>query len=170
MIQTYLTAFKIGVVAGMRAMAAPALLSRKLARTVPAKEPQSPLHYFSQPPVAIGLSALAAGEMVADKLPSAPNRTSPPQFIGRIASGATCGAIASEVEGKAAPLGALAGGLGAVVGTLAFFNLRRWLDHDLGIPDTIGALAEDALVIGAGWMVVNDIQVSPQPSQQKVVS
>ncbi|MBC8155335.1 MAG: hypothetical protein H7Z72_20795 [Bacteroidetes bacterium] len=42
--------------------------------------------------------------------------------------------------------------------TLIFFNLRAWLDHDLGIPDAVGALAEDALAISAGWQIVNGIQ------------
>ncbi|MBD2756366.1 DUF4126 domain-containing protein [Spirosoma validum] len=158
MFQTYLKAFQIGVIAGMRAMAAPALLSHKLVRTIPAKEPQKPIHYLTLPPVSLGLKVVAAGEMIADKLPNAPNRTSPPQFIARVASGATCGAFLSEVEGQPAPYGALAGGLGAAVGTLVFFNLRRWLDHDLGIPDTVGALAEDALVIGVGWQIANSIE------------
>lgn len=139
-------------------MAAPALLSRKLVRAIPTKEPQKPIHYLAQPPVSIGLSVLASGEMIADKLPNAPNRTSPPQFIARVASGATCGAFLSEAEGQPAPYGAIAGALGTVVGTLVFFNLRRWLDHDLGFPDAVGALAEDALAIGVGWKIVNSIE------------
>lgn len=164
MLQTYVKAFQIGVIAGMRAMAAPALLSHKLARTIPTKEPQKPIHYLAQPPVSIGLKVLASGEMIADKLPNAPNRTSPPQFIARIASGATCGAFLSEVEGQPAPYGAVVGALGTVVGTLVFFNLRRWLDHDLGFPDAVGALAEDALVIGVGWTIVNNIQPVEKPA------
>lgn len=139
-------------------MSAPALLSRKLARSIPTKEPQKPVHYLAQPPVSIGLAVLAAGEMIGDKLPNAPNRTIPASFISRMASGATCGAFLSEVEGQPAPYGAVAGALGAVVGTLTFFNLRRWLDHDLGFPDAVGALAEDALVVGVGWKIVNSIE------------
>ena len=91
--ETYLKAFGIGFIAGMRALAAPALLSHKLVRTVPIKEPQKPSQYLAQPPVSLGLKVLAGGEMIADKLPNAPNRTSPPQFITRLASGATCGAV-----------------------------------------------------------------------------
>jgi len=158
MIQSYLRAFQIGVIAGMRAAVAPALLSHKLVRTIPTKQPQKPIHYLAQPPVSIGLNVLAAGELLGDKLPSAPERTVPAQFITRIASGATCGAFLSEVEGNEAPYGAIAGGLGAVAGTLLFFNLRRWLDHEAGVPDAAIGLAEDALAIGLGWQVVNSIE------------
>jgi len=164
MIIPYLRAFQIGLIAGMRAMSAPALLSHKLVRTIPTKEPQTPIQYFAQPPVSIALKALAATEMIADKIPHGPNRTSPPQFIARIVSGATCGAFLSQVEGESVPLGAVAGGLGTVVSTLLFFQLRRWMDHDLGLPDAVGALAEDALVIGLGWPIVNGIQPKMEPS------
>lgn len=158
MLTTYLKAFEIGLIAGMRAMAAPALLSHKLVRTIPTKQPETPLHYFAQPPVSLALKVLAGAEILGDKVPHGPARTSPPQFIARIASGATCGAFVSEVEGEPAPFGAVAGGLGAIVSTLVFFNLRTWLDHDLGLPDAVGALAEDALAVGAGWAIVNGIQ------------
>ncbi len=158
MITPYLRAFQIGLIAGMRAMSAPALLSHKLARTIPTKQPHTPLQYLAQPPASIALKVLAGAEIIGDKVPHGPDRTSPPQFIARVTSGASCGALVSQVEGQQAPLGAVAGGLGAVVSTLIFFQLRRWLNHDLGLPDAVGALAEDALVIGIGWHIVNGIQ------------
>ena len=160
MITASVRAFQLGFIAGMRALSAPALLSHKLVRTIPTKEPQTPLHYLAQPTTSLVLNVLAGGEIIADKMPDGPNRTSPPQFITRVASGATCGAFVSEVEGQPAALGAVAGGLGAVVGTLLFFNLRRWLNHDIGLPDAAVALAEDALAIGVGWTIVNGIKPS----------
>lgn len=147
----------------MRALSAPALLSHKLVRTVPTKQPTKPIHYLAQSRVSIALKVLAGAELIGDKVPHGPKRTSPPQFITRISSGATCGAFVSEVEGQSAPLGVLIGGIGAVAGTLLFYNLRTWLDHDLGIPDAVGALAEDALVIGVGWQIANSIQPVQQP-------
>ena len=163
MIQSYLRAFQIGVIAGMRAAVAPALLSHKLVRTIPTKQPQKPIHYLAQPPVSIGLNVLAGAELIGDKVPNAPERTIPAQFITRIASGATCGAFLSEVEGKETSYGAIAGGLGAVAGTLIFFNLRRWLDHEVGLPDAAVGLAEDALAVGWGWQVVNSIEPGIKP-------
>lgn len=158
MLQSYLRAFQIGVIAGMRAAVVPALLSHKLARTIPTKEPQKPVHYLAQPPVSIGLNILAGAELIGDKLPAAPDRTAPAQFISRVASGATCGAFLSEVEGNETSYGAIAGGLGAVAGTLLFFNLRRWLSNEGGLPDAAVGLAEDALAVGLGWQVVNHIE------------
>ena len=164
MTQTYLKAFGLGVIAGIRAMSAPALLSHKLVRTVPIKQPTKPIDYLAQPPVEIALKVLAGAEIVGDKVPHGPKRTSPPQFIARISSGAACGAFVSEAEGKSAPLGLVIGGVGAVASTLLFYNLRTWLDHDLGIPDVVGALIEDALVISVGWQIANSIQPAQQPA------
>ncbi|RYF68593.1 MAG: DUF4126 domain-containing protein, partial [Cytophagaceae bacterium] len=123
--KSYLRSFQIGFIAGMRAMSAPALLSHKLSQTIPNEHPKSPLHYLAQPTTAKVFKALAGGEILGDKLPSSPNRTSPPQFLARIGMGATCGAVISEVEGQKMPVGAVLGGLGAVAGTLLFFNIRR---------------------------------------------
>lgn len=161
--QTYLKAFGIGVVAGMRAMIAPALLSRKLVRTFPTKQPTKPIHYLALPATSLALNGLMGLEIIGDKLPNTPNRIAAPQFGGRIASGATCGAFLSQAEGGAVPVGAVAGGAGTVVGTLAFFHLRRWLTHDLGLPDPLVALAEDALAISLGWTIANSIEPVPQP-------
>ncbi|GAB3504427.1 membrane protein [Spirosoma knui] len=160
--QTYVKAFGIGVIAGMRAVIAPALLSRKLVRTIPTKQPATPVQYLAQPTTSMVLNVLAAGELIGDKLPGTPNRTLPTQFSGRVASGATCGAFVSQVEGAGAPVGAVLGGLGAAVGTLAFFHLRQWLTHEAGLPDLAVALVEDALAIGAGWSIVNQIEAAPQ--------
>ncbi|RYC68593.1 MULTISPECIES: DUF4126 family protein [Spirosoma] len=162
MVQTYFRAFGLGVVAGMRSLVAPALLSHKLARTMPAKEPQKPIHYLTLPPVSLGLKAIAGIEILGDKIPNVPDRTFAPEFGARIASGATCGGFLSQAEGADIPVGAVVGGLGTVVGTLAFFRLRQWLTHELGVPDPVVALAEDALAIGVGWSIVNAMQPAPQ--------
>ena len=164
MFETYAKAFGLGIVIGMRALVGPALLSRKLVRTVPVKQPTKPIHYMAQPPVNIALEVLAGTEILTDKLPGVPNRTIPFQFGGRIVSGGSCGAVLSEVEGQSVLVGSIAGGVGAVVGTLAFFNLRQWLHYEVGLPDPLVALAEDVLCVGAGWAIVNSIQPTQQPA------
>ncbi|CCH52742.1 hypothetical protein BN8_01764 [Fibrisoma limi BUZ 3] len=162
MINTYFRAFSLGVVAGMRSMMAPALLSRKLVRTIPTKQPSKPIHYLALPTTSMVLTTLAGSEIIGDKVPSTPNRTAPPVFGARVVSGATCGAFLSQVEGGEVAAGAAAGGLGAAVGTVAFFQLRMWLTRGLGIPDPVVALAEDALAISLGWQVVNSIEPDVQ--------
>lgn len=164
MIDTYAKSFGLGLIIGIRSLVGPALLSRKLVRTVPVKEPQRPVHYFIQPPVATGLAVLAATEILTDKLSGTPDRTVPFQFVGRIVLGGSCGAVLSEVEGQSVLAGSIAGGVGAAVGTIATFHLRQWLTHGVGLPDPVVALAEDMLCVGAGWAIVNSIEPVRQPA------
>lgn len=162
MTETYAKAFGLGATIGMRALAGPALLSRKLVRTTPVNEPQRPVDYFIQQPVATALEVLAAAEILTDKLPGVPNRTVPVQFVGRMVSGGSCGAVLSEAEGQSVLAGSLAGGVGAVAGTLVTLQLRQWLTHTAGLPDSVVALAEDVLCVGAGWAIVNSIEPARQ--------
>ncbi|GAB4032674.1 DUF4126 family protein [Spirosoma jeollabukense] len=156
MIRTYLKAFQIGVVAGMRTMTAPALVSYKLSRTTPNPLPDSKLHFLTSPKATNVLAVMAAGELVGDKLPQAGDRIGFPQILGRIGAGAMCGAAIVESEEKSTTYGAVLGALGATAGSFAFFYLRQWLTHEKDLPDPMVALAEDALAIGAGLLIVND--------------
>jgi uncharacterized membrane protein len=63
------------------------------------------------------LTLLATGELVTDQLPSTPSRTVPVQFGARIAMGALSGA-AFGAAGGSLLFGAVAGIVGAVIGTL----------------------------------------------------
>lgn len=155
MISPYLKAFQIGVIAGMRSMMAPALVSRKLSQTTPNPLPNSPLHFLTSSKTATTFAVLAGGELIGDKIPNSPNRTTLPQLSGRILSGGMCGAALTEAEGEPLAYGAVLGALGAVAGTFAFFQLRHYLTHEKDLPDLWVAVAEDALTIGAGWLVVN---------------
>ena len=159
MIKCMLKAFQIGVIAGMRTMTAPALVSYKLSRTEPGRPggpalSDSNLHFLTSTTTANVLAVMAAGELVADKLPNTPDRTGQPQIWGRIGSGALSAAALTEADGNSAPIGAVVGALGAVAGSFAFYQLRRWLTHEKDLPDLWVALAEDALTIGAGWLIV----------------
>jgi uncharacterized membrane protein len=159
MIKCLLKAFQIGVIAGMRTMTAPALVSYKLAHTKPDRNvgpalPDSRLHFLTSTTTANVLAVMAAGELIADKLPQTPSRIGQPQVWGRIGSGALSAAALTEADGNSARVGAVIGALGAVAGSFAFFHLRRWLTHEKDLPDLWVALAEDTLTIGAGWLVV----------------
>lgn len=155
-----LKAFQIGIIAGMRTMTAPALVSYKLAHTKPGRSigpalPDSRLHFLTSPTTTNVLAVMAVGELVADKMPQATDRIGQPQLWGRIGSGALSGAALTEADGNSAPIGAVIGALGAAAGSFAFFYLRQWLTHEKDLPDLWVALAEDALAIGAGWLVVH---------------
>jgi uncharacterized membrane protein len=73
----------------------------------------------------------------------------------RILSGAICGAAFCLSANRLLLEGILLGGLGAVNGAFAGFHVRRLLVKYLKIKDTMIAIAEDALAIGAGLFFVS---------------
>ncbi|QMW01206.1 DUF4126 family protein [Spirosoma foliorum] len=154
MIRTYINAFQIGIIAGMRSMMAPAFVSYKLSHASTKPLTNSKLHFLVSPKATMALELMAGGELIGDKLPSAPDRIAQPQIWGRIASGALCGAALTEANKQSVGYGAILGALGAAAGSFAFFHLRHWLTHEKDVPDTLVALAEDALAIGAGLVLI----------------
>lgn len=142
--RSFTSALLLGVTAGLRSMTAPAALA--LAQQQPGAE-KIPL--LGSPRAARVLTTLALGELVFDKLPFAPNRTSPAGLSGRLLSGAMCGAAAAQEN---QPAGALLGIAGALVSSFAGLSLRRRAGQASGLPDAVIALVEDglAIVIGIG--------------------
>ena len=147
-----LLAFVIGVVAGLRAMMAPAAVSWA-ARFGWLHLAGTPLAFFGAAVTPWIFSLLAAGELVNDLLPSAGSRKAPPAFAARIVSGALCGAAVGASAGSLA-VGLVAGALGAVAGTLGGYAFRarlaRAFSHDLS-----AALIEDVLAIGLAFLTVS---------------
>lgn len=154
--QTYLSAFQIGIVAGMRAMSAPAFVSHKLSHETPNPLSDSTFSFLTSPKTATTLALLAGGELIGDKVPNAPDRISAAQLPVRLISGAASGAALAEADGQPVAYGAILGVVGAAVGSFAFFHLRHWLTHEKDLPDPVVALAEDALTIGLGLLTINE--------------
>ena len=151
---TYLQAACLGIIAGMRSMGAPALVSDHLARTQSAALEQSPLRWLGTAKTAQVTKFLAVGEIIGDKLPFTPSRVAPGPLFGRIASGGLSGAALCAADGKRAGLGAVIGVAGSIAGAYGFYHLRRTLGQKLPIPDPILGAAEDVLVYGGGWKVL----------------
>ena len=146
-----LLAFLIGIVAGMRAMTAPAAISwaARLGKLSLSGTWLAFLGYAWTPWI---LTLLAVGELVTDQLPSTPSRTVPVQFGTRILMGAVCGAALTAGAGSML-LGATVGIVGAVAGTLGGSALRARMAKAFG-SDRPAALLEDAIAIGAAIAVV----------------
>jgi uncharacterized membrane protein len=146
-----LLAFLIGIVAGMRAMTAPAAISwaARLGKLSLSGTWLAFLGYAWTPWI---LSLLAAGELVTDQLPSTPSRTVPVQFGTRILMGAVCGAALTAGAGSML-LGAIVGIAGAVAGTLGGRAFRARMAAAFG-ADRPAALLEDVIAIGAAFAVV----------------
>jgi uncharacterized membrane protein len=149
---TYILAFLIGVVAGLRSMTAPAAVSWA-ARLGWLRLENTWLAFLGFAATPYIFTVLALGELVADKLPKTPSRKSPVGFIGRILSGALCGAALGATN-QAVIGGLVAGVLGAVAGTLGGYKFRTRLAAAVGGKDLPIALLEDAIAICGAFLIV----------------
>ena len=143
-------ALVIGIVAGLRAMLAPAAIAWAASiGIIPLQGTWLAFLGWRFTPWIFSL--LAVVEMVTDQLPSIPSRTVPPQFGARIVTGGVSGAAIGYVLGS--PLFGLALGIiGAVLGTLGGARLRARLAAAFG-SDRPAALIEDVLAIGLAVLV-----------------
>jgi uncharacterized membrane protein len=151
----YAFAFLIGVVAGLRSMTAPAVVSWA-ARLGWLRLGGTPLAFLGATVTPYILSVLAIGELINDKLPKTPSRKTPVPFAARVVMGALCGA-ALGAPGQALTGGIVAGGLGAVAGTLGGYEARTGLVKATGGKDLPIALIEDAIAIGGALWIVSQL-------------
>lgn len=150
---TLVLAFAIGVVAGLRSMTAPAAVAWA-ARFGWLDLETTPLAFLGSAAARYVLTALMLAELVADKLPFTPSRTRPGPFLGRIVSGGLSGAALTAGLGGTLAVGALAGALGAVAGTLGGYRARTGLVRTLRTPDYVVALGEDIVAVGGAFLIV----------------
>jgi len=142
---TFLLAFLIGVIAGLRSLTAPAVVSwAATLGWLHLKNTWLGFMMFTATPYIF--TVLAVGELIADKLPGTPSRKAPVGFIARILTGALCGA-ALGASGDVWPAGLFLGVFGAVVGTVGGYEFRKRLVRDIGGRDLPIALLEDAVAI-----------------------
>ena len=154
--KTLLKAIGLGIIAGMRSMSAPALVSNHIAGSKPEGISETPFKVMGYPNTASLLKGLALGEMIADKLPVIPARVSAAPLIARVVSGAVCGGAICAAEGERVEFGAVAGGLAAVAGAYGFYHLRRAIGEESKVPDPLLGLAEDAIVIMGGLTILRE--------------
>jgi uncharacterized membrane protein len=95
--------------------------------------------------VRAAVAAAAAGELVADKLPSTPSRLRPAPLTARLVLGGVAGALLARRAGSVPVLPALTG---AVAAGAASFAGARWraFAAERGLPFP-GAIAEDGAVL-----------------------
>lgn len=145
----YVKAILLGVVAGMRTFAAPAIVGRHFSQQRSDELDDSPIGFIAGDSFQTLIKVAAAGELVADKCSFIGNRTDIGPLAARAVSGAICGAAIFTSENEQPALGALIGAASALASAQACFQLRHNLTA-AGIPDRITAAAEDALAITVG--------------------
>jgi uncharacterized membrane protein len=149
---TLLLAFLIGLFAGLRSLTPPAATA--WAAHLGWLKLERPLSLIGSIPSLIIFTLLAIGELVADKLPKTPNRTSPVGLIARIVTGGLSGACVASAGGQGALLGALVGAAGGVAGCFGGYQARTRIVKALGKPDIYVALIEDVVAVaGSLWVV-----------------
>jgi uncharacterized membrane protein len=153
MFHIYLLAFLIGVIAGLRAMTAPAVVSWA-ARLGWLHVENTWLAFLGSVAAPYIFTVLAIGELITDKLPKTPSRKAPPGFIARIVTGGLSGAAIGATSASWI-VGLAAGVIGAVVGTLGGYEFRSRLVKATGGKDVPIALLEDVITIGGAFLIVS---------------
>lgn len=150
-----LISFLIGFLAGLRSLTPPAVLA--WAVHLGWFTLDRPLSWVGSTASVLILTVLAVAELIADKLPVTPNRTSPPGLIARIVTGGFCG-LCIALSGNQGPIvGALLGSVGALAGTFAGYKARTGAVKALRVPDLYVALAEDLICIGATLFLLSRV-------------
>lgn len=147
---TILLAWKMGLMAGSRSFVAPMAVGWAASRGW-LKIQDERLEILAQPRTTQILAILALGEIIGDKLPATPNRTSPAPFAARVVSGALSGYVIGAARGQRVS-GLIAGASGAVIGTLLLRLARGRLAQATG-RDWPAAMLEDALAIGGALSI-----------------
>ena len=146
-----LLALLIGVIAGLRALTAPAVVAWGAFLgwiDVEGKWSQ----WVAHPITVAVLTIFLVVELVTDQLPQTPSRKTPPQFVSRIIMGAFAGAVIGSAFFHT--FSALGGGIiGAVLGTLGGAEARQRLTAANGGRDRPVAIGEDVIAVGGGFLV-----------------
>jgi uncharacterized membrane protein len=130
----------LGTVTGARTFLAPAALTLRGRLGTAAK---------------FALPALAAGELIGDKLPTAPPRSEGPGLFGRVLSGAFSGRVSGGTRG------ARVGAAFALAATYPSQSLRAQIVKRTPIPDIACAVPED--LIAAALAAAASSEPRPDP-------
>jgi uncharacterized membrane protein len=149
---TLFLVFLIGFFAGLRSLMATAATA--WAAHLGWLRLDRPLSLIGSIPSVAIFTLLAAVELVGDKLPKTPNRTSPAPLIARIVTGGLTGVCVAAGGAQALVLGAMLGAAGGVAGAFGGYQARKRLARALGTRDIYIALLEDLVAVaGSLWVV-----------------
>jgi uncharacterized membrane protein len=151
--------FFLGFLVGMRSMTLPATVTDHLATHRNRRHYDFANGLLSDANVATATKAFAAGEILVDKLPFLPPRTTPLPLAERMG---VAGLLAAALSPSRQRLpAALIAAVSAALGSYIAYELRRRASRQLGVSDVAIALTEDALTMG-GSLVWRDTYLEPR--------
>ena len=144
-------ALLIGVIAGLRAMTAPAVVAwGAFLGWIDVDGKWS--EWMAHPITVTVLTIFLLVELVTDQLPKTPSRKTAPQFVTRLIMGGFAGAvIGSAFFHTFSATGA--GIVGAVLGTMGGAAVRQKLYDSNNGKDRPGAFLEDVIAVGGGFLI-----------------
>jgi uncharacterized membrane protein len=152
----FLLSFLLGFVDGLRSLTAPAIVCWAAYLGW--------LHFAGTKFAFIGhrstlvvFTLLAIIELVLDKLPNTPPRTAPVGLTARIVLGGASGLALATGAGISVPLAGVLASMGAIAGAFAGYHIRRAVVFKAHVPDLVPAIAEDAIAIAGGLLIVSQV-------------
>jgi len=148
-----LLAFGIGIIAGLRSLTSPAVITWAAHRGWLNLQGTS-LTFLGSTAAVATLTILAVVELVMDKLASTPARTKPLGLSARILLGGLSGAAVALAGRQSAAVGCALGAVGGVVGGFAGYQVRTGLVRALKVPDFVIAVLEDLVAVAGALFIV----------------
>jgi uncharacterized membrane protein len=152
----FLLSFLLGYVDGLRSLTAPAIVCWA-AHLGWLHFAGTKLAFIDHRPTLIVFTLLAIIELVLDKLPNTPSRTAPVGLTARIVLGGASGLALATGVGISAPVAGVIASIGAIAGAFAGYHIRRAIVFKVHVPDLVAALAEDAIAIAGGLLIVSHL-------------
>lgn len=143
----YVSTMLLGMLAGMRSMTPPTLVSLYLNRNQLGRN-GTLTNFLGSGNSLTAFTLLALGEITADKFPQAPNRTFAPALVGRLGTSALASAALTEAHGGNRTLAAAISAATTSVATFATFRARMAANNYL--PNPVTGVLEDMILLSIG--------------------
>lgn len=149
-----------GALSGLRSASGPTLAAWALRDARPRRGDPLPRRLLASEHAVEVTGAMAAGEVLADKHPQMPDRTSPPALAGRAAAGAIAAAalVPRRASVRVVFAHALIGAGAAIIATHLSYRARRAAVEQGGASDRLVAVAEDALTYVGGALAMRGVR------------
>lgn len=142
-------ALALGLVTGMRSTLGPTMTSRALAARDDIDEADEPARTLASHRAQQFLIPMAAGELLGDKMPFAPDRTILPSMMFRAVSGGVTAAALASARRQPIWLPALVGATAALVASKVGLALRKPYQAEPYVNAALG-LTEDCVALAVG--------------------